>query len=372
MMTYKFRIALLALCVGLMAFFQTVSPLMAEKLPNSVQFKVDRCIESLNDAEVELDARNPDMAREPLRVAKERLESIKEYQSGSWDHPDVVAARDRYEALKKRYDEAQEKQNASAGKAEEQLEKLKQFRQFNPGATYPEELVASLPQYQAAKALIDEIKADGTDVQLSGYSDYNMTKLSVEVWERDRDKVTNEFIDTAKGYTKKNVSRSQEWLDKADQRLADLAKVLASDDPKLAEAKTTIGNMHTFIRQEQLEKAAKVFMSPEKYKGKDANALRALAKKAVKDKYPKAVIMKVKLTSSKWGPPEGGAQWTDNTYSAVEVRTTSYFSVEIAAKHGQDVMLHRVYLYKSKVNGQMQSAKSYIVGSQMMLEKNVK
>lgn len=107
-------------------------------------------------------------------------------------------------------------------------------------------------------------------------------------------------------------------------------------------------------------------------KGKDGSALRALAKKAVMAKFPKAAILKIKLVSSGWGAPEGGAQWTDNTYSAVEVRTTSYFSVEVAAKQGKDVMLHRVYLYKSKVNGTMQSAKSYVVGSQMMLEKNVK
>ncbi len=371
-MIYRLRIYLLAFSVGLIAFFQAASPLMADKLPNSVQFKVDKCIESLNDAEAELDARNPDMAREPLRVARERLESIKEYQSDSWDHPDVVAARNRYETLENRYNEAQEKKNASAGKADEQLEKLKQFRQFNSSATYPEDLVASLSQYQAAKALIDEIKAEGTDVQLSGYSDYNMTKLNVELWAQNRDRVTNDFIDKAKDYTKNNVSRDQDWLDKTDQRLGDLAKIFSVDDPKLTEAKTTIGNMHTFIRQEQLAKAAKVFMSSEKYKGKDANALRALAKKAVKDKYPKADILKVKLTSSKWGAPEGGAQWTDNTHSAVEVRTTSYLSAEIAARQGQDVMLHRVYLYKSKVNGQMQPAKSYIVGSQMMLEKNVK
>lgn len=113
-------------------------------------------------------------------------------------------------------------------------------------------------------------------------------------------------------------------------------------------------------------------MRPEKYKGKDANALRGLAKKAVLTKFPKATIMKIKLVSAKWGPPEGGLQWTDNTRSSLEVRTNSYFSADVAAKHGQDIMLHRVYLYKAKVNGQLQSAKSYVYGTQMMLEKNVK
>lgn len=49
-----------------------------------------------------------------------------------------------------------------------------------------------------------------------------------------------------------------------------------------------------------------------------------------------------------------------------------YFKAEIAAKEGADVMLHRVYLYKEKVNGKLQPAKSYVVGSQLMLEKNVK
>ena len=46
--------------------------------------------------------------------------------------------------------------------------------------------------------------------------------------------------------------------------------------------------------------------------------------------------------------------------------------MEIAVKQEQDVFLHRVYLYKSLVNGHLQPAKSYIVGTQMMLEENVK
>lgn len=371
MSQFIYRSLLLAAALGFAILLQIAS-VSADALPSSVQFKLDRCIESMNDAEAELNARDPHMAREPLRVARERLESIKEYQSASWTHPEVVAAKTRYDALEKRYNEAQEKETASAGKAEDQLKRLEKFRQFSPEATYPEDLVASQAQYTAAKALIDEIAADGTDVQLKGYSDYSRTKLHVEVWEQNRDRVIQAFIDTAKEYTKKDASRMQEWLDKVDQRLADIAKVTASDDPKLAESRSTAEKMRTFIRQEQLEKAAKVFMRPEKYKGKDGNALRALAKKAVLTKFPKAAIMKIKLVSSGWGAPEGGAQWTDNTYSAVEIRTTSYFSVEVAAKHGIDVMLHRVYLYKSKVNGQMQSAKSYVVGSQMMLEKNVK
>lgn len=372
MKVYICRTILLSLAIGLAVLLCVSSPLTAGALPSSVQFKVDKCIESLNEAETELDARNPDMVREPLRVAKDRLDSIKENQSGSWDHPDVVAARNRYDALEKRYKEAQAKQAASAGKAEEQLKELEKFRQFSPEATYPENLVASRPTYLAAKALIDEIAAAGTDTQLTGHSDYSATKLSVEVWEANRDQVVQRFIETAKEYTRKNTSREQDWLDKVDPRLADLAKLLPADDPRLGDARTAADTMCKFIRQEQLEKAAKVFMSPEKYKGKDGKSLSALAKKAVLDKFPKAVILKIKLVSSKWGAPEGGAQWTDNTYSAVEVRTTSYFSVEVASRQGQDVMLHRVYLYKSKVNGAMQPAKSYIVGSQMMLEKNVR
>lgn len=358
--------------VLLSAFVLSSACYAADALPSSVQFKLDRCIEALNDAELELDARNPHMAREPLRVARERLESIQEYQSAQWTHPDVVAAKNRYDALEKRYNEAQEKESLSAGKAEEQLEKLKQFRQFSAEATYPEDLVNSQKTFIAAKTLIDEIAAAGTDVQLKGYSDYTMTKLNVEVWERNRDRVIQDFITTANEYTKKNVFRSQEWLDKVDQRLTDLSKLMSADDPRLTEARTSADRMRKSIRQEQLEKAAKVFMSPERYKGKDANTLRALAKKAVITKFPKAAILKIKLVSSGWGAPEGGLQWTDTTRSAVEVRTTSYFTVEIATKHGQDVMLHRVFLYRSKVNGVAQSAKSYVVGSQMMLEKNVK
>ena len=286
--------------------------------------------------------------------------------------PDVVAARGRYDAVEKRYNEAKDKQSASAGTAEEQLKKLEQFRQFSSEATYPEDLAASHAQYLAAKALIDEIAASGTDVQLQGYSDYSGTKLRVQVWESNRDRVTQSFIDTAREYTVKNAFRQQEWLEKADPRLADLAKVLPEGDARLGEAKSAVAAMRAFIRQEQLEKAAKVFMRPEKYKGKDADALRALAKKAVMTKFPKSAILKVKLVSSGWGPPEGGVQWTDNTRSAIEVRTTSYFSVEVAAREGQDVMLHRVYLYKEKVNGKLQPAKSYVVGSQMMLAQNVK
>ncbi len=371
MKAYTCRTMLLTLALLLAVILQVALPLAAASLPNSVQFKVDECLKSLKDAEAELDARNPQMAREPLRVAKARLDSIKEYQSESYDHPDVVAARDRYDALEKRYNEDKDKAAANAGKADEQLRKLEQFRQFSVDAAFPEDLVATQAKYQAAKALIDEIAAVGTDVQLSGYSDYTQTKLRVEVWEKNREKVIDEFIATAKKYTEKNVSREQDWLDLVEKRLADLAKLLP-DDPRVGEARTSADTMRAAIRQEQLERAAKVFMRPEKYKGKEANSLRALAKSAVMKKYPNARILKIKLVGSNWGAPEGGLQWTDNTRSSLETRTTQYFSIEVAVKQGQDVMLLSVYAYKAKVNGKMQPARSYVIGSQLMLEKNVK
>ena len=372
MKVYLYRSIPITLAIGMAMLFLIAFPLFAGTLPNSVQFKVDKCIEALNEAETELNARNPHMAREPLRVAKERLNSIKEYQSESWDHLDVVAVRNRYDALETRYNDAQNKEAASAGTAEEQLKRLEKFRQFSPEATYPEDLVASQSTYRAAKALVEEILAAGADVQLQGYSDYSMTKLNVEVWERNRDQVIQNFIGTAKEYTQKNTSREQDWLDRVDQRLLDLAKLMPANDPKLVEAQSTADKMRKFIRQEQLEKAAKVFMSSEKFKGKGGDSLRELARKAVMSKFPEANILKIKLINSAWGAPEGGAQWTDNTYTAVEVRTTSYFAVEVASKQGEDVFLHRVYLYKAKINGAMQAAKSYVVGSQMMLEKNVR
>lgn len=345
---------------------------VAAPLPNPVQFKVDEANRQLAAAETELNDRRPDMAREPLRVARARLDSIKEYQPETWEHPDVVAVRTRYDALEKRYTDALAGQTASAGKADEQLKRLEKFRQFGAEATYPEDLAASFATYTGAKALIDEIAAAGTDVQLSGYSDYSMTKLRVETWERNRDRVLQAFLDRAKEYTGRNVSREQEWLDRADARVADIAKVIPSGDSRVEECRAAVKTMQTSIRREQMEKAASVLMSPERYTGKDAVALRALAKKAVTTKFPQAQVLKVKLTGAAWGPPEGGLQWTDNTRSAVEVRTASYLKAEVAAKQGSDVHLHRVYLYKSKVNGQLQAAKSYVVGSQLMLEKNVK
>ncbi len=357
------------LMVLLMVF---ASAIWADDLPNAVQFKVDRCVKSLDEAEEELNARNPHMVREPLRVAREGINYIKQYQNASWEHPVVIALRARYDALDKRYVEASSKQEASAGLAAEQLAKLSKYRQFSSEATYPEHLVASQATYLAVKALVDEVLATGTDVQLSGDSDYKSAKLNVELWEEARERVIRAFIDTAKRYTQKNASREQDWLNMVDQRLVDVSKLLAADDPRIAEAASVTSAMKTFIRKEQLEQAAKVFMRQEKYKGKDANSLRALAKSAVSSKFPAAKVLKIKLISSKWGVPEGGTQWTDNTYSAIEVRTNSYFSCEVAAKHGIDVMLHRVNLYKARVNGQLQAAKSYVVGSQMMLEKNVK
>lgn len=363
---------LYVLVFGMSMMARVATPVHAVPLPNAVQFKVEECMKSLVEAETELDARNPQMAREPLRVAKARLDSIKEYQEEHWDHPDVVAARTRYDAVEKRYKDASEKAEASTGSAEDQLKRLERFRQFSPSATYPEDLVPSQATYLEAKALIEEIAASGTDVQLQGHSDYTRTKMNVDLWAQHRDRVIQDFIDRAKSYTQKNTFRETEWLALADKRLVDIAQLVPANDARLAEAKSSVTAMKTLIRQEQLEKAAKVFMRPEKYKGKDAEALRNLGRKAVTSKFPQARILKTNLVSSGWGPPEGGAQWTDNTRSAVEIRTTSYFSVEVAAKQGNDVILHRVYLYKSKVNGQLQPAKSYVVGSQLMLEKNVK
>ncbi len=356
------------------ALFVLSIPSRADTLPPSVQTKIESCQKYLDDAVSELDARQPKMAREPLRGARERLESIQNHQrdKAHWDHPDVKAARDRYAAVDARFQADMAKYEMAEQKVPEYLTKLQEFRSFNPEATYPEHVLASKPAYEAAKALINQILADGCDGPLSGYSDYKNTKMNVDLWVEARDRVVASFIETAREYKNRNTTREKSWLDQTEQRLADITAILPAGDPRIDEARTAVDEMQAAIQQQRLEDAAKVTMRAEAYKGKDAAQLRVLANKAVQAKFPQSRILKTKLISPAWGAPEGGLQWTDNTRSAVERRTTSYFSVEIAAKQGDEVWLHRVYLYKERVNGKLMPAKSYVVGSQLMLEKNVK
>jgi hypothetical protein len=113
-------------------------------------------------------------------------------------------------------------------------------------------------------------------------------------------------------------------------------------------------------------------MLPEKYSGKESNALKDKAKGVVTGDFSDAKVLRVNVISPDW-KEERVLEFTDTTRTAVRYRITRSITVQVAAKRGSDCYLYSVYVGKDRrSDGSWGQYKGHIMFTDRMLEKNVK
>jgi hypothetical protein len=112
-------------------------------------------------------------------------------------------------------------------------------------------------------------------------------------------------------------------------------------------------------------------MLPEKFGGKERDALKDKAQAVVTGDFPDAKILRVNVISPDW-KEERVLEFTDTTRSAVRYRITRSVTVQLAAKRGGDCYLYSVYVGKDRLSdGSWGQYKGHIMFTDRMLEKNV-
>lgn len=125
-------------------------------------------------------------------------------------------------------------------------------------------------------------------------------------WKTDKSKQPRRFAD--------------DLLVEAARAIDDLAECVA-DHPEL----TALRTQHEQLRQENTARRdtakALTFLRADKYKGRDADELKEVAKKIVTRTFEGAEVLRLTIFSEDW-KEETVTEWTDTTRSALRTRTT--------------------------------------------------
>jgi hypothetical protein len=126
-------------------------------------------------------------------------------------------------------------------------------------------------------------------------------------------------------------------------------------------------------RMEEMDKTIleKRVMSPDVYKGKDAEDLRSLAKTAALKESPGSSVLKVNITKADW-QTESVVEWTDTTKTATQHRVTDSIYAQVAIKVKSDIFLYTVYIGKDTIGGKTRPTAVHVIFKDRLLEKNIR
>jgi len=233
--------------------------------------------------------------------------------------------------------------------------------------------------YDEAKALYDAFKKTGMDPNDDWrlrQAEYDV-RIAIENYERSVDRVikaAEEKIDEAQSWIKENPDKA--WLFGKDRKqelhdgLANAAALLPAESPRLKAMQDKLAEIGKTLAAAEAANLEKVRMKPDVYKGKDATAVKAVAKSVVLKAHPKTSILRVNVISKTW-ERESVVEYTDTTNTALQHRITDGLNVQVAAKEGGECLIYTVFVNKNKIGGKQGGLQGHIMFEDKILEKNV-
>ena len=353
-------------------------------------------------------------ARYDMKKAEMYWEDLQKKYPETDQHPDVVAAKERLDAFYAKIESyekgaASEEQQAAQADAKKEaacvvwIEKLRPYvasrneegyvpeKEFISGYTEnAEDMNHRMELFAEASNLFSEYQKasfpQGKSDQLQSVEKKLVYKL--ETFKKELDvaaeayfqKVTNE-LKRGEAFLAKNKERCKDGKTKPYLLNASVIDNLARDIswaeslkpgdsrlPGLQEQFANLKKEQSRWRERMIETTV---MLPDKFSGKESNALKDKAKDVVKGKFSDAELLRVNVISPDW-KEERVLEFTDTTRSAVRYRITRYVTVQAAAKRGSDCYLYSVYIGKDRrSDGSWDAYKGHIMFTDRMLEKNV-
>ena len=378
----------------------SVQPLAAQtKLPGGVVSRLGKIEAYLKNVETRLQSGST--IRNDLDMAIEMMKEIKKSYPETVSHPDVQAAEKRIAEVEAALAAAlsgKTQAKAAAAASEESNEKVlidwaRRLAEYKPDSRPGsnglfgistddiDRLLAQKPNYERAKVVYAEFLASGLDKDAHHelrQAEYDI-KVGILNYEQSRDRIPEEA-----------AARLDEALAWMNARQAEgKAVALAADVKKridlLVEQSGLLfpgsGRVRALIskkadldkRMEEMDKTILEMrvMSPDAYKGKDAEELRGLARTAALKEAPGAAVLKVNITKADW-QTESVVEWADSTKTAVQYRVTDSIYAQVAIKIRSDVFLYTVYIGKDTIGGKTRPTAAHVMYKDRLLEKNVR
>lgn len=131
------------------------------------------------------------------------------------------------------------------------------------------------------------------------------------------------------------------------QRVVDDAASFAPDNPQVVALQKRFAAVLAENKARQGARKSATRVKPDKYKGDDAEALRAFAKQLVPKKYEDAKPLRVTIFTPEW-KEETVVEWTDSTHSALRRRTTRELMFCVASEQPDGVFRLFGYLNQDR------------------------
>lgn len=292
-------------------------------------------------------------------------------------HAEIVAVRDRLEALATAFDERNQAQAEAASGAEKQreadtaawIEELGPFADLaSPMSLIPED--APRAAFERARQLIEKFRATTFPAGTTGELDRlveQVERLIAEYPEKAKRR-QDHFVREAEERLALEEENWLRWSEKwakddptrlppsmtPDQRTlveAVVAKAaeIAPEDPKIEELRQRL----EALLKEDAARAEKNLgskrMDADQYAGDDAAELRTFAAAVVAKALPDAKVLRTTLPSRGWAE-ESVVEWTDTTQTALRHRVTRYLWAEVAVQEGEQAFVRGIYLGQDRAS----------------------
>lgn len=388
------------LCVTLALILASIGPLAAQaKLPGGVVSRLGKIEAYLKSTEARI--QNGSTNRNDLDMAIELMKEIKKSYPETVSHPDVQAAEKRIAEVEEALAAAlsgmaQTKAAAAAGAATDEkilVDWAKRLSEYKPdgrpgskglfGISTEEidQLLAQKTNYENAKVVYAEFLSTGLDKDAHHelrQAEYDI-KVGILNYERSRDRIPDEAaarLDEALAWMSARQAEGKALALSADvkKRIDVLVEQSSLLFPGSSRVRTLISKKAELDkRMEEMDKTIleNRVMSPDVYKGKDAEELRSLARTAALKDAPGATVLKVNISKSDW-QRESVVEWTDTTKTAVQYRVTDNIYAQVALKIKSDVFLYTVYIGKDTIGGKARPIAAHVMYKDRLLEKNIR
>lgn len=388
------------LFVTLALILASAGPLSAQaKLPGGVTSRLGKIEAYLKSTEARL--QNGSTNRNDLDMAIELMKEIKKSYPETASHPDVQAAEKRIAEVEAALaaalsGKAQAKTSAAASAAASEqalVDWAKRLAEYKPDGRPGskglfgistediDQLLAQKPNYEKAKVVYAEFLASGLDKDAHPelrQAEYDI-KVGILNYERSRDRIPEEAaakLDEALAWM--NARQAEGKAIALDPGVKKRVDVLVEQSgllfPGSSRTRALISKKAELDkRMEEMDKTIleKRVMSPDVYKGKDAEELRNLARSAALKEAPGASVLKANITKAEW-QTESVVEWTDTTKTAVQHRVTDSIYAQVALKLKSDVFLYTVYIGKDTIGGKSRPVSAHVMYKDRLLEANIR
>jgi hypothetical protein len=308
----------------------------------------------------------------------------REYSNGTPpDHPDLQAARQHVTAFEAEVNTFLAKpkadQNAFIDKViidspTDDIAKLKLQAQYVAEAT------ALLEQYKqvvfpGGKPLaLGTIEGSLTPRLRDFPSNYDASLAQVVAGVNQRLDNQQASLDMNKDWrtdpSKTPVPQNEGALQELSAAVAAAATLLPADDARLAALNAKLAAILKENEERKVALLERTLLGPDRFKGKEAAAIKTAAKAAVTKKHPGATILRGTIPDAAWRT-EAVIESTDTTNTALQYRFTRWVSVHIAARTDGQLCKYTVYVGIDKVNGSAGALQGHVMFTDKMLEKNL-